>query len=1161
MTPKAKPARREYAPGQWTNLAEEANEGGDGTVEPVVNVYTKLKDQKQCSACALWGRRRFFGDDEWREKSPRCWKCVKAKRAAKDAALYSRAPDIIARNGGVRGRLSWGSESSGLTGSAKTRDVASAQARLKALGVRVGDDDDDASPPIRVPGLRPGSISSPSSRSTTPGAKRTYDPNAPIPEVYRSTLYPGLGYRPASRSSPSPKPSPLYRSPAASANLPSPFADRADARNSERRVTGGGGGGGGFRAPSPSSTLGAYRRDSFDPSSPSARSSFGPLDRGGAPLGTPGKGLVAAPRDDSNSNSDARRSNPNPNPNPNRRGGGSSPSSRSATESSTFGVPRIFDRFGEKVPSPDGVGAPGARVGTRRCARCGLTGKPTRFSEEEWHAPNVERRCLTCAGESPTTTLARGTRSGAPDYSPSRASEFARADPAAAAADDDDTDERLGYREYAYGDGDDDDAGDEFRFDRPRPRRRPSATSTTYSVKSQRAEFASDGFGNGPSSPPSPGAGLWYGASSGNPKRAYRALIDACRLREEDAFLYLRESVGRYAAAVAGNARDRSSAAREHLREFARRADDIGATPEWWTPLHAEMMLQRATDPDDELFVRPVDPTSRATDVATEITRRWGLAGTESLRDLHFAVFPETWEDWGGRRATGEGLDADVPSRHREGDAYDYRVDLSPADRPPRRRTDEREVHRRGRDDFLGGFVATDRDDPEPASRLEPSSSFNPRADSGSGSPRSIGSGSRSPTRSRAPPRASSAARRAAIRAAARTPPPASASRPRPLASPRDPDAGMPVRGDARDDLDFDVDDVGEGRIFSAEDLDPSERRAVDVDARADRAARDARAKLLDAGVADDVACVVSCKSRWGRAGLDLDDWNEADPFTRRVLDALRARGLGCAGARAAGFDDLRLSPASSRRPKAVVLVGVGGAGGDVADMLTNRRWIEELVRYVEDGGVFIAHGEGDEIAEAFSWFGAPWTFGGDYLRASYDFNRECDAVAEWDEWSGAWRDWSSGAAGRYDVKANCLMGVAKRHRAFRPVAAFEDDAETTADAVARGRSGATRAGAGSTASGSGSGSGAAEFDLAARLRATGLDPEGTLEACPFAVAQFGHGHVAFVGDVEGTDATVDLIARVATTPRKPTPRYPDDEDEDEDEGEDEGFGGVGGGR
>ena len=61
---------------------------------------------------------------------------------------------------------------------------------------------------------------------------------------------------------------------------------------------------------------------------------------------------------------------------------------------------------------------------------------------------------------------------------------------------------------------------------------------------------------------------------------------------------------------------------------------------------------------------------------------------------------------------------------------------------------------------------------------------------------------------------------------------------------------------------------------------------------------------------------------------------------------------------------------------------------------------------------MFVAHGEGDEIAEVFSWFGAPWTFGGDYLRASYEFNHECDALAEWDEWSGAWLDWTPGAAG-----------------------------------------------------------------------------------------------------------------------------------------------------
>ena len=63
-----------------------------------MNVYTKLKDQRQCSACSLWGRRRFFGDWEWREAAPRCWKCVKAKRAAKDAAFHKGRPDFVKQN-------------------------------------------------------------------------------------------------------------------------------------------------------------------------------------------------------------------------------------------------------------------------------------------------------------------------------------------------------------------------------------------------------------------------------------------------------------------------------------------------------------------------------------------------------------------------------------------------------------------------------------------------------------------------------------------------------------------------------------------------------------------------------------------------------------------------------------------------------------------------------------------------------------------------------------------------------------------------------------------------------------------------------------------------------------------------------------------------------
>ena len=37
------------------------------------------------------------------------------------------------------------------------------------------------------------------------------------------------------------------------------------------------------------------------------------------------------------------------------------------------------------------------------------------------------------------------------------------------------------------------------------------------------------------------------------------------------------------------------------------------------------------------------------------------------------------------------------------------------------------------------------------------------------------------------------------------------------------------------------------------------------------------------------------------------------------------------------------------------------------------------------------------------------------------------------------------------------------------------------------------------------------------------------------ALLRFGHGHVAFFGDAEGSDETADLIARVAGTPREAT--------------------------
>jgi hypothetical protein len=50
-----------------------------------------------------------------------------------------------------------------------------------------------------------------------------------------------------------------------------------------------------------------------------------------------------------------------------------------------------------------------------------------------------------------------------------------------------------------------------------------------------------------------------------------------------------------------------------------------------------------------------------------------------------------------------------------------------------------------------------------------------------------------------------------------------------------------------------------------------------------------------------------------------------------------------------------------------------------------------------------------------------------------------------------------------------------------------------------------------------------------------GEGAEGDDLGCPFAFARFGHGHVAFFGDAEGSDETADLIARVAGTPREAT--------------------------
>ena len=140
-TPPVRAERKDRAAGAWTNLVEEADDGGEGTAEPVVNVYTKLKDNKRCASCALWGRRRFFGDWEWREAKPRCKKCVKDSEKAKDAAKFGKRANFIAMNRTASttrgGTASDFGESNEANGGARAVRANSAQARASDASRRI----------------------------------------------------------------------------------------------------------------------------------------------------------------------------------------------------------------------------------------------------------------------------------------------------------------------------------------------------------------------------------------------------------------------------------------------------------------------------------------------------------------------------------------------------------------------------------------------------------------------------------------------------------------------------------------------------------------------------------------------------------------------------------------------------------------------------------------------------------------------------------------------------------------------------------------------------------------------------------------------------------------------------------------------------------------
>ena len=789
----------ERGAGAWTNIAEEAEHGGDGTKEPVVNVYTKLKDQRQCSACSLWGRRRFFGDWEWREAAPRCWKCVKAKRAAKDAAFHKGRPDFVKQNSVKTGLA--------LNRPKKQAESAYSAAKLAADRPTLNRDPSSASNPGADPDRTHGRASvsfddaalpglPPVRRAKPAGPPKPYDPDAGVPEVRRSTLYPGAGYRPSSRSQSERlggAPSPLYRrsdrsdrraDTAASASA-SAFASLP---NSERRASASTSASasarlsrdfpGGFLGSSSRSPLderyersrrldalrGLRLEDEFERrvsgGYPSLHETTASLHETTASLPSPARSHAGAY---------GRRRGDDFLDAPGDGDGDASAFPRGRRSSAAFGMSSSVDRFGERrvdsvrgrpgggsrsrsrsprgggSPSSFGTGGvvvPGFKLGTRRCSECGLSGKSNRFADEEWDAPRETRVCLSCAegggggaggGAGGSRVSPLGGRTGAsarsaralgyasarrdlhsrdppgdsrgpssPGFSPpapydaysisSRGGD-ASLDPDGGGDFGEGGSPFSSSEEYydSGGSGSDDDAARVPRGARRSRRRSGGSRRSAVSLLDPNGSSSQR-------SPPSPGAGLWFGATARAPDRAYRALADACLLSEEDAFLYRSVSVGRYSEATGG--RSKRGEAASYLRRFVSRVAELGMAPEWWTEAHLEELCARAADPSSGLYLRPVDGGVRAarsggrlraaaTATATEIIERWGLAGTEALRDLHFEAMPEPWEDWRGRRLTGVGLDADLggagegiaaydrsDTRDDLGDRYDYRVDV-----------------------------------------------------------------------------------------------------------------------------------------------------------------------------------------------------------------------------------------------------------------------------------------------------------------------------------------------------------------------------------------------------------------------------------------------------------------------------------------------------
>ena len=363
-----------------------------------------------------------------------------------------------------------------------------------------------------------------------------------------------------------------------------------------------------------------------------------------------------------------------------------SPQTYHRMHSKAFGTYLYVDRWGETGAEErvDRI----QHSEKRRCAMCGLFGKQIRFSDREWDA--AQPKCRSCE------VAPRDAFTG-PKLP--RAKHFMRPTAAhsnfAGALDDDNYSEDNFYADL-YGSRSI--GGGSARFERERdpfddlpsagrPKPRPisakarpewntsivskrgfhentfkSATSSHVNPQWNKSSEVTPAtsrkapveqlidFDGAPRSkrdspgavdgPQSPGAGLWYGSSASTPAKAYQVLVDACKLKEEDCFLYLSKRFGRYSEASRG--REARGEALAHFKEFLQKAESKGLVPDWWSEENTAELCRASQMPNSPYYLKLIKFGEPMT-TTTEIAARWGLAGTESLRDLHFDIDPAPW--------------------------------------------------------------------------------------------------------------------------------------------------------------------------------------------------------------------------------------------------------------------------------------------------------------------------------------------------------------------------------------------------------------------------------------------------------------------------------------------------------------------------------------